>query len=173
MTEFSVGTKISILKIFLRDSTHFDTFDLIYNGIQITNDELKLGALDPKNKVSKFIFHVIDQTKQEEAKTRDNLLLTQDKLSSTNKERSKLKEQNGELLSKNNSYYKRIEELEDLVEKYKLLYNNEREKNFKLTEQIEALREEKSKRSKLLSSFKSKEKSFTSFKPIQKNEDDK
>lgn len=58
-TEFNENANIGILRTYVRDTTRFETFDIIYNGISIKNDNVKLKRIFAENgSNTSIVFHI-------------------------------------------------------------------------------------------------------------------
>ena len=58
-TEFNENANIGILRTYVRDTTRFETFEIIYNGIPIKNDNVKLKRIFAENgSNTSIVFHI-------------------------------------------------------------------------------------------------------------------
>ena len=62
-TEFNENANIGILRTYVRDTTRFETFEIIYNGIPIKNDNVKLKRIFAENgSNTSIVFHIKSET---------------------------------------------------------------------------------------------------------------
>lgn len=152
-SQFNENSPIRFLRTFVRDAMRLDSFQLVYNGITIKNDTLKLRQVIANNdnsSQSKILFHVI--TKPEE-KVFSNISCNtsimnecimckhyRNELIELQNENTSLKEENAKLndqLKKLNSIHETNDnDFKQLFQTYKELYQKEKTAKENLLQQM-------------------------------------
>lgn len=104
--EFKENATVGILRTFIRDTIRLERFAILYNGVVIKNDNIKLKRLFVENQSTTILFHVKtgDDVKEECHKCKEKDIIIEEMIKEKNqlcKEISELQEKNEKMLKSN------------------------------------------------------------------------